>query len=348
MTERRKLARWDEDALFELGSELQRQKYEFVSVTPETQRRVNERRVARKEATLRDVFGWNRPFDPSTGSIPRTVLERALASNALEPTGQGRIVRARVRFSTLDGHLFVHAADAVFFGPDTARFCSLLTSELSSRDRVFRSAVDIGCGGGAGAGGIIATKFCRRVLLTDVNEVALQFARVNARLAGVSDRVETCRSDVLHDIDAKDFEAGTAPFDLALSNPPFMVDPKSHAYRFSGALAVRIASEAMDHLTPGGVLILSTGTAIVDGVDTFREELKRRFSARRDAPALTYREMDPDIFGEELASNEAAYSDVDRIAAVSLVATRPVLHLPRSIGRRSNGGLGVSAHSRRQ
>ena len=54
---------------------------------------------------------------------------------------------------------------------------------------------------------------------------------------------------------------------------------------------------------------------MVDGHDTFRESIAEAL----DHPDVMheYREIDPDVFGEELEN--PAYADVDRLAAVSLV-----------------------------
>ena len=79
-----------------------------------------------------------------------------------------------------------------------------------------------------------------------------------------------------------------------------------------------MAAAALAHLAPGGRLLLYTGVAIVDGCDPLLAELEALL--KRFDGSWTYREIDPDVFGEELA--RPVYADVDRIAAVGLVATR--------------------------
>jgi hypothetical protein len=77
----------------------------------------------------------------------------------------------------------------------------------------------------------------------------------------------------------------------------------------------------MGRLAPGGRFILYTGSAILDGgVDQFHEALKPAVEGA--GYALRYRELDPDIFSANCA--EAAYADVERIAAVGAVITRPI------------------------
>jgi methylase of polypeptide subunit release factors len=229
------------------------------------------------------------------------------AAGALEVHGSE--YRSRVRFSTLQGSLFVHSAyptlepEAVFFGPDTYRFCSLLERWAPSARRV----VDIGCG--TGAGGLALAFRASEVVLADVNRIALDYAEVNAALAGV--RATVLQSDVLGSV--------SGDFDLAIANPPYMVDAGGRAYRDGGgdhgeALSARIVREALLRLSRPGTLIVYTGAAIRDGVDQFYAAIE----ADLRAPGLTvrYEELDPDVFGEEL--EQSHYAHVERIAAVGL------------------------------
>lgn len=303
-------------ALVDLGRALRDAGYEFVTVSPETHRRVDARAAAAGHAearSLRDVFGWSRPFD--AGLLPPQVLELARAAGVVAE--QGALLRSRVRFSTLGGELFVHsayptlAADSVFFGPDTYRFCELVRKEVTRAER----AVDVGCG--SGAGGIVAAKRAEQIVLADINPVAVAFAEVNAALARIARKVTTATSDVLAGV--------RGPFDLVLANPPYMVDRASRAYRdgggsFGEALAVRIVHDALARLEPGGKLVLYTGTAIVEGgVDAFFERVRGVLDGIPRRVEWTYSELDPDVFGEEIEQNDA-YATVERIAAVALVA----------------------------
>jgi methylase of polypeptide subunit release factors len=305
-------------ALVELGSWLRTRGYSFVTPTPETHRRINARAGNARARDLRGVFGWSRPFDPEM--LPRNVLGFLREAGALAEHGQ--LVRSRVRFSTLEGELFAHSAypthgeDSVFFGPDTHRFVRFVNAELARlpSGHTLRVA-DVGCGSGA-AGIIVARRLGARVsrmILADVNEEALTFAAVNAALAELT--CECVQSDVLAKLEGE--------FDLLIANPPYMQDADSRTYRDGGAghgseLSVRIVREGLDRLQPGGTLLLYTGAAIVDGTDVLRAQLEPVLRARNVTPR--YLEIDPDVFGEEL--EEPAYADVERIAAVGLVAQR--------------------------
>jgi methylase of polypeptide subunit release factors len=297
-----------EQALFELGHALRAQGYHFVTPTPATHRRVNARAARRGEERardLRDVFGFSRPFEAKL--LPAPLFALLEAAGELERSAG--LCRARVRFSSLADLLLVHSGhptserDAVFFGPDTYRFCSLLKRWAPHAARL----VDVGCG--SGAGGLSLRGRATEIVLSDVNERALAYARVNARLAGVDAQVR--RSDVLNELPG-------AP-DLVIANPPYMLDPSGRQYRDGGGahgegLSLRIVREACARLAPGGTLILYTGSACVDGRDTFLSEVAPVLDAA--GLAFEYEELDPDVFGEELS--QPGYERVERIAAVGL------------------------------
>jgi SAM-dependent methyltransferase len=299
-------------ALLELGRCLERAGYEFVTITPESQRRVLARRRGPDALgrSPRDVFGWNLDFEAS--ALPSGWLELLVAADACERS-DGRY-RSKIRFSTCAGRLFAHSAyptteaDSVFFGPDTYRFCSLLERCAPRAKR----AVDVGCG--SGAGGLMLASNAEAIVLTDINERALAFSRVNAELAQTP--VEVCKSDVL--------ESVSGPVDLIVANPPYLRDPAHRLYRdgggaFGEGLALRIVREALRRLEPGGTLLLYTGAPIVEGEDCFFEQARPLLEER--GASFEYFELDPDVFGEELSSSE--YASVDRLAAVALCARIP-------------------------
>ena len=66
----------DEDALLDLLNQLKAHDYEFTCVTPATHARVLARPFD-EPPSLRDVFGWNRPFAPADLPALRAPLERA-------------------------------------------------------------------------------------------------------------------------------------------------------------------------------------------------------------------------------------------------------------------------------
>jgi release factor glutamine methyltransferase len=307
--------------LVSLGRELRARGYSFTTVTPASHRTVNARAGAAEAASLRDIFGWSRPFRPA--ETPPWVVRLLADADALEVAGP--LLRSKVRVSTLGAQMFVHsafpteAADAVFFGPDTYRFIRTIRQEMPWRPagQTMR-IVDVGCG--SGAGGLCAAGFLPEanvdLVLTDINPKALAFAAVNAALNDVP-RVECRESDVLASVSGK--------ADLIVSNPPYLVDPLTRAYRHGGGdwgfdLSLKILTQSMAGLKPGGRLILYTGAPIIDGNDPFRDLVRCRLEAA--GWTFRYDEIDPDVFGEELGA--APYDRADRIAVVALVADCPL------------------------
>lgn len=310
--------------LIEVGEWLRSTGYSFTTPTPATHQRVNQRVNARHAATqpqsLRDVFGWNRAFDLSI--VPTDIAQAMEAAGLLQHTASGT-ARSLVRFSSLDSDLYAHSAfptdgaDAVFFGPDTYRFAALIHAELEREAlRPGARILDVGCG--AGPGGIVAMKAARQytssLTLGDINEAALQFSCANAALAKIEATL------ALGDL----FEPVGGEFDFIVSNPPYLNDSAERTYRHGGgewgaALSQRIVREGLERLAPGGRLVLYTGAAIVDGRDPFIESLRSELNER--GWPWRYRELDPDVFGEELEL--PAYAEVERIAAVALIVTRP-------------------------
>jgi len=295
-------------ALLEVGRILIASGYTFTTVTPESHRRVNAR-AGRWASNLRDVFGWSRPFHQDL--LPPTLFDSLDRASVLERQEDG--FRCGVRFSTLEDRLFVHSAfptnepDAVFFGPDTYRFCRWLRT-LDVRGR---HLVDVGAG--SGAGGIVLSDRVQSIVLGDINPRAIAFARVNVELAGVA--AEVVHSDVLAGIDG--------PLDLIVANPPYMADDLKRAYRDGGGqmgelLSVRIACEAVERLAPGGKLCLYTGSAVVGGRHVILDALIPRIRDR--VSRIEVDEIDVDVFGEELA--RGPYGSVERIAALGVVVTR--------------------------
>lgn len=302
--------------LVDLGRWLAGAGYQFVTVTPATHARVNARPASLEAHSVEDVFGWNRPFSESL--LPGAVLQMLRQADAVA-VRDGMLV-SRVRFATLNDRIYVHSAfptrepDAVFFGPDTYRFATLIRRALAADPMPAGGVmVDMGCG--AGAGGIVAagaTAAASSLILADINPAALRYARINAALAGVGARFQ-----------CGDLFSGVAgPVDLIVANPPYMVDPQARLYRDGGgalgsALSMRIVREGLACLAPAGRLILYTGSPIVRGKDLLKEAIEMAIAGT--GVSCAYAELDPDVFGEELEM--PAYHDVDRIAAVGAILT---------------------------
>ena len=317
-------------ALHTLLDVLRARNYRFTTPTPATQARV----LARKPAVagnLRDVFGWSLPFDAAAvgqgGAVGQDIVRLLDAGAAL--VKRGALFASALRVSTCGEDFYLHSAypteqhDAVFFGPDSYRFASFLRAELA---RLGPRAHLVDLGAGAGVGAITAARAMPQahVTLIDINRAALRLAAINWAANGFPfGGVTFAEGDGL-----KSLGEG-APIDCIIANPPYIVDAAHRAYRDGGALhggkiSLDWARAAGERLAPGGVFLLYTGSAIVDGEDRLRAALDGGADGGLGGALsgfdVAYREIDPDVFGEELAG--AAYGDVERIAVVGVVATK--------------------------
>lgn len=311
----------NKDALILLAEYLKAGGYEFVTTTPLSHERVLSRpsieaNSTQANITTRDIFGWNRQF--SLKKIDTVLASLMHESGVLAEHGD--LVKSKVRFSTLDQKIFMHSSfptietDAVFFGPDSYRFASLLNRTIPNLPlKKYNKILDIGAG--SGVGGIVAASCLRgrfdELVLVDINPKALVYAEVNTILAGITD-VSFIESNLYASVEGK--------VDLIVSNPPYLIDQEARAYRDGGGeygslLSKRIVDEGLALLASGGALVLYTASAIVNGRDTFFSSIQPILDSKHIY--YEYREIDPDVFGEELLLPE--YKHADRIAVVSLV-----------------------------
>jgi len=114
------------------------------------------------------------------------------------------------------------------------------------------ATLDLGTGCGIQA--LHAARRSRRVVATDISERALDYARLNAVLNGVTN-IEF-RLGSLYEPVAKE------RFDRIVSNPPFVITPRradvpAYEYRDGGmvgdAIVEAVVAGAREHLVPGGV-----------------------------------------------------------------------------------------------
>lgn len=291
----------DEDALLDLLRELRSRHYHFTCVTPATHARVLSKPID-GEPTLRDIFGWNRSFQPE--ELAPELLRALEKSGCVEHCGDA--LKSAIRVASAAGHLFLHSsypthsAEAVFFGPDTYRFLRFISGRV---DRLATATHIVDMGAGSGAGGIVLGMLLpdARVTLVDINPAATELARINAKLAGVS--VETA-------------DEMPRACDLVIANPPYMMDAAHRTYRDGGALlggevALQWVDRALQALTPGGTILLYTGAALVSGEAPLLSAIEA--SCVRSGACLEIDEIDPDVFGEEL--DKPGYEKVERIAA---------------------------------
>ena len=302
-----------QQALGELLAQLAERAYAFVPPTPASHARVVARPDKRQARDLRDVFGWSLPFAPDL--LPHAILEPLERSGSLR--AEGGLLKSAIRVARLGGRLFIHSAfptvedDAIFFGPDSYRFVNFITPEL--RGRTVSRLVDFGAGSGVGGISAGAVLPGAAVVLLDPNTRALAKAAVNARHAGIT--VEL--------VEGEGLDAVEGPIDLIIANTPYMIDEKDRTYRdgggmHGGRISLDGALAGARRLEAGGAMLLYTGSAIVEGRDELEAALARELPAL--GCSLQYRELDPDVFGEELS--KPVYADVERIAVIGAVIAK--------------------------
>lgn len=121
-------------------------------------------------------------------------------------------------------------------------------------------AIDVGTGSGCIALALAAEDPFVRVVATDVDPLALAVARGNAARLGLAPRVEFVLSDLFHDV-------GERPFDLVVSNPPYIpadeyVALEPNVRDHEPRLALYGGVDGLDvyrRLVPGAALLLRPG-----------------------------------------------------------------------------------------
>jgi release factor glutamine methyltransferase len=136
---------------------------------------------------------------------------------------------------------------------------------------------DVGTGSGAIAVAIATRLPVARIVATDLSAAALAVARRNVERHGVGGRVELVECDLLDDP-----RAG-GPFDLVVSNPPYVRDDefdalprdvRLHEPRSAlvagptGAEVIgRLAPAAAERLVPGGWLLVEIGPGVREAAE---------------------------------------------------------------------------------
>jgi release factor glutamine methyltransferase len=215
------------------------------------------------ELLLRNVLGCERihllangeeAVDSSSSRSARAAFSRRRSG---EPVSY---IIGRREFYGLTLHV---TSDVLIPRPETERLVELALERLPAG----RSArvLELGTGSGAIALALAALRPGLKIVATDVSRKALAVARRNARERGVE--IDFVQGDWFESI-------GPAPFDLIVSNPPYVAAADAHLeqgdVRFEPRLALVggvdgldcirvIAARARERLQVGGWLLLEHG-----------------------------------------------------------------------------------------
>ncbi len=233
----------------------------------------------------------NHPIDEAVLAQLGTVLTRRINGESVH-----RIIGKRAFF----GVELTLSADTLEPRPDTEALVELAIPFLRQRiaEHGVADLIDLGTGTGAIALALLDQFRQLRAVGVDISKGALDTARANAHLAGVSDRFATLCSDWFSEV--------TGSFDLIISNPPYIPSLEIAGLQREVVLhdPVRALDGGQDGLTPYRIIAghsrqyLRQGGAVA---------LEIGFGQRRDVEAIFAREnfalmgVQKDIGGHERA-----------------------------------------------
>jgi release factor glutamine methyltransferase len=158
--------------------------------------------------------------------------------------------------------------------PETEVLVETVLEWSSGREAL--DGLDLGTGSGCIALALLSEGPFRSMVATDASADALALAGVNARAAGVADRIEL-REGPLWETTAKG-----ETFDVVVSNPPYVADAESAGLEpevrdwepasalFAGPRGLEVLEAVVDgaaaRLRPGGLLALEVGAGQTEAV----------------------------------------------------------------------------------
>jgi release factor glutamine methyltransferase len=237
------------------------------------------------EVMLADVLGWQRVqlythYDEEVGERARGAF-RDLVRRRAEGCPVAYLVGRKEFYS-----LALQVSPAVLIPRPESEFVVVEFLAVAGHLESPR-AVDVGTGSGCLAIACTHHHPSVQFLALDVSADALGVARANARRHGLEERIDFRQGDLLEPA------ADEGPFDLILSNPPYIpseviksLEPGVRDYEPHAALdggpdglrvVARLVEQAVPLLKPGGHLILEIGSpqehpvrALIEAYPLFR------------------------------------------------------------------------------
>lgn len=184
---------------------------------------------------------------------------------------------------------------SIVAGPAPAREPASAESRSAETTRALLVA-DIGTGSGAISVALAKELPTARIVATDKSASALELAPANAARAGVETRIEFRLGDGCAAL------AGLGPFDLIVSNPPYIksgemggLEPEVREWEPRWALesgaggmdvTAPLVDQAFDVLVPGGWLLVEVGTQAAEVRACFERRGYEGVAVRRDLAGL--------------------------------------------------------------
>ena len=208
-------------------------------------------------------------FEEEVSKADRAVFRELVRKRASE----------RVPVAQLTGHKEFWSlplkvtADVLVPRPDTETLVAAVLERLPGGDTPLR-LLDIGTGSGAVALAIAVERPTAHLVATDISKAALEIARENADVNGVSDRVELRHGPLFEPV------AGQR-FDWIVSNPPYVAESQRGALSpeldhepelalFSGedgtTMLAELIAQAPALLSPGGGVAVELAPEQADSV----------------------------------------------------------------------------------
>lgn len=260
---------------------------------PRSEREVRLRRLDEIDpvAVLVKLFGLPVPVGRSAaGRALGTALVDELTAAGLLEERDGAVV-SRARIQPYGGLLIASDPDEPGRErPDFVTGVNRSATTLASLTlrRPVDEALDLGAGGGIQA--LLLSRHARLVIATDVNDRAMPYAHLNARLNGI-ENVKVLQGSWLEPVAGRQF-------DLVVANPPYVVSPETeHLFKDSGlpgdAVSRLLVERVPEHLVEGGVAQILCNW--IHGVDEdWRAPLEQWVAGRGvDALLLHYASFDP-------------------------------------------------------
>jgi release factor glutamine methyltransferase len=189
--------------------------------------------------------------------------------------------------------------DVLIPRPETEHLIEVALARLGeSRRNAPLRVVDVGTGSGCIAVALAKELPNAKFFVTDISSAALAVARRNAQRHGVADRFTILECNLLDGLREE------APFDLIVSNPPYVArrdsaslatevrDHEPAVALFAGedglALYPSLISQAAERLKPGGLLVLELGLGQFEQVGDMLDPARdwTRVSATQDLAGI--------------------------------------------------------------